>query len=282
VHAKPGITHVEIGVSDVSRSMDFYQGLLGFRPAHSDPAPAGPGVHWLAAGPAFLKLVEVGRGGSLGGWVNDDLQRGMRHVGMKVGDVPLQAEKLRDAGVKFTIEPTEAVGDVRLAFFTDPDGTLLEIIDGHLHYHETWSSELANREREAAERRPREAGPSFDHVAVTVADLDDTLCFYSETMGYEVIGQLRHTEDPRGFLITYLQAGGVVLELFAYTAEVTENPWTPDPSRLGFRRIGLGTDDTDAAVDRMRSAGAREVSGASGSQPLLVDADGIPLEVGAK
>jgi len=61
---------------------------------------------------------------------------------------------------------------LRLAFFQDPDGALLEIIDGHLHYHNVVSPELAERERTAAQRRPKEAAPIFHHVALTVSDLD--------------------------------------------------------------------------------------------------------------
>jgi len=59
----------------------------------------------------------------------------------------------------------------------------------------------------AAQRRSPDAAPIFDHVATTVADLDTTLAYYEDRFGYEVIGQLRHSQDPRGFLITYLAAG---------------------------------------------------------------------------
>jgi catechol 2,3-dioxygenase-like lactoylglutathione lyase family enzyme len=270
-----GIQYVEIGAADLSRSLDFYQDLLGFRAAAEAPVPPEPGVRWLSAGPALVRLVDVGAG-DLGGWEGDDLQRGIRHLGMKVGDVDLQAERLRDAGVRFTLGPIDAVGDVRLAFFTDPDGTLLEIIDGHLHYHETWSPEIADRERDAAAHRPRTAGPSFDHVAVTVSDLDATLAFYRDTLGYEVIGQLDHAEDSRGFLITYLQAGDAVLEVFTFRAPTTANPWTPEGARLGLRGIGIG--DRDATAERLAGAGATRITSAGGG-PLLTDIDGIPLRL---
>jgi catechol 2,3-dioxygenase-like lactoylglutathione lyase family enzyme len=272
----PGFQFVEIGSSDIDRSLDFYRSLLDFSPVDDPPWPADKRAHWLAAGPALVKLVDVG-GGDLGGWVNDDLQRGMRHMGLKVGNVDHRAERLRDAGVRFTIEPTDAVGDVRLCFFTDPDGTLLEFIDGHLHYHTVMSPELAERERRAAEHRPREASPVFDHVAVTVADLDTTVSFYRHQLGYEVIGQLRHTQDPRGFLITYLQAGDGVLELFTYTADKQPNPWTPDESRLGLRGIGVGTPDPEAAAGQLAAAGGRLVP--NGATPLVTDPDGVPLRL---
>ncbi len=249
-----GITYVEIGITDRERSLEFYRGLLGFAPVPA-PGPELPGTHWLAAGPARIKLVEVADGAGLGGWIGDDLQRGIRHVGLKVGDVPRQAERLHAAGVPFTVEPVQAVGDVRLAFFTDPDGTLLEIIDGNLTYHHVLTPELAERERQAALGRPADAAPIFDHVAVTVADLDATLAYYRDSLGCRVIGQLVHSQDPRGFLITYLQAGDAVLEVFTFTADTQENPWVDGDGRRGFRGVGL------------RSGGVR-----------LVDPDGIPLQ----
>jgi catechol 2,3-dioxygenase-like lactoylglutathione lyase family enzyme len=275
-----GIQYIELGASDPARSLDFYRGLLGFRPAADVAWPQAEGIHWLEAGPALIKLVHVGAG-DLGGWdYDDDLQRGIRHVGWKVGDVDLQAERLRDAGVEFTIEPTDAVGDVRLAFFRDPDGALLEIIDGHLQYHTTWSEELAERERAAAAERPRTAGPAFDHVAVTVEDLDATLAFYRDVLGYEVIGQLDHG-GPQGFLITYLQAGGVVLEVFTFTSPKRPNPWTPDERRLGLRTIGIGVTHPDETARRLSEAGAHEIpdhgQDQAGGGQLLIDRDGIPL-----
>jgi catechol 2,3-dioxygenase-like lactoylglutathione lyase family enzyme len=271
-----GIQYVEIGAADMARSQDFYQGLLGFRPAGDVVWSRAEGVHWLSAGPALIKLVHV-VDGDLGGWdFDDDLQRGIRHVGWKVGDVDLQAERLRDAGVEFTVEPTDATGDVRLAFFRDPDGALLELIDGHLHYHKTWSKELTEREREVAAQRPRTAGPTFDHVAVTVENLDVTLTFYRDVLGYEPIGQL-DLGGPEGFLISYLQAGGVVLEVFTFTAPKSANPWTPEESRLGLRNIGIGVTDLDEAVRRLTAGGARTVPGDGGVGRLVTDGDGIPL-----
>ncbi|MGP3971035.1 VOC family protein [Streptomyces sp. 6N223] len=231
--------HVEIGVSDVGRSLDFYRGLLGLHPV---PAPPAPGVHWLGTGgdQALVKLVQAAENSTLGGWSGDDLQRGLRHVGFKVGDVRRQAERLRAAGVEFTLEPLRAVGDVTIAFFRDPDGTLLEIIDGHLHYHTVYDERLAARERRAAEARPPEAGPVLDHVAVTVADRDAALALYRDRLGYPLIGRLVHDQDPRGFAIDYLQAGPAVLELFTFAAPTAPPPPGPDDRRLGLRGIATG------------------------------------------
>ncbi|MGP4111355.1 VOC family protein [Streptomyces sp. 4N509B] len=258
-HRHTGISHVEIGVSDAERSLDFYRGLLGLRPAADAPEPERPGVHWLDADGALLRLAQAPADSTLGGWVGDDLQRGMRHVGLKVGDVHRRSERLRDAGVTFSIEPTRAVGDVNLAFFRDPDGTLLEFIDGHLHYHHVHDQGLADRERSLAEARPADAGPVFDHVALTSDDLTATLALYRDTLGYPLIGRLDHTQDPRGFVIHYLQAGSGVLEVFTFTEPTTPAP--TDPERLGLRAVALAAGDAPAGQER------------------LADPDGVPLRL---
>jgi catechol 2,3-dioxygenase-like lactoylglutathione lyase family enzyme len=110
-----GSRFVEIGSSNIDHSLDFYRSMLGFAPVDQVPWPPHEGEHWLAAGPVFVKLVDV-REGDLGGRVNQDLERGMRHVGLKAGDVDHWDERLRDAGMHFTIEPT------------DPDGVPLQVV----------------------------------------------------------------------------------------------------------------------------------------------------------
>jgi catechol 2,3-dioxygenase-like lactoylglutathione lyase family enzyme len=275
-----GLQFAEVGSSDVDRSVDFYRGLLDLSVPEHVPWPSDKRVHWLSAGPVFLKIVDVGNG-DLGGWRNNDLQLGVRHIGFKVGDVDRRAQRVRDAGVRFTVEPTDAVGNVRLCFFDDPDGTRLEFIDGHLTYHAVFSPDLADRERDAAERRPRDAAPVFDHVAATVDSLPATLAYYRDTLGYEVIGELRHEADPRGFLITYLQAGAGVLEVFTFTAAKEPGPSTPDDSRLGLRGIGAGTADQTDTVRRLEALGGTVGAAppATASGPLVTDADGVPLQV---
>jgi catechol 2,3-dioxygenase-like lactoylglutathione lyase family enzyme len=198
------IAGVEIGVRDLRAAEAFYGGLLGAPPDER------------------LALVEL-PDGRPGGWVDDDRQLGVRHLAFYVADVDAEAERLRAAGVELTLEPTSATGDVRLAFFRDPDGTLLELLSGPPRYHRTWSPELAERER-AALPAPGD-GPRLAHLAVTVADLDAAL-------DGDVIGQLFLDDD--GMVITFLD-GPLPLELFSYP----DGEVLPDPGagELGIRAV---------------------------------------------
>ena len=266
------IRHVEIGCRNLSRSHEFYSGLLGFT-----ETAAESGACWLDAGPARIKLVEVGDG-DLGGWSSDDLQCGMRHFGMKVGDVDAHAARLGDAGVAFTQQPKDAHGNVRITFFTDPDGTLLELVEGAVRHDETYSPELAAEDLAAHQVRARDAGPVFDHLAVTVPDLQEALDFYVRALGAQVIGKLIRSDDPRGFVITNLRLGDVVLELFSFRRETSPSSWSAGQSRHGLRAIGLGVAEAPGAVGAMTAAGAGAVL-RPGPEPLLIDPHGVPLTI---
>ena len=228
-----GLRRVEIGCRDLDRSVDFYQGLLGFQPPADVPRPAGR-RQLLSRGTVVLELVEVGAESDQGGWVNDDLQGGIRHFGMKVAEVDRQIKRLEDAGVTVLSQPLDVLGDVRIAFFLDPDGARIEFIQGNLRYQEISAPELAAAE--AAQVAGPE--PRFDHVAVTVSDLPAALAFWRDKFGFEVIGNIRHHGDPRGFLMTYLQAGQAVLEVFSFDQPIVPNDLSAAGSAvLGPRRL---------------------------------------------
>ena len=238
-----GIEFVEIVCADVDASAQWYSELLGMKPVEGAP----PGALWLDAGAVVLRLVGATPATQASEWDPDDLQTGIRHLGFKVADVDAHAERLRDAGVTFTVDPKDATGAVRIAFFLDPDGNRLELVEGALEYHRTWSPELAERERAALPGT--DDPPRFDHVAITVADLDASLQLYRDVLDFDVVGQLLY-DDPRGFMITYLKAGAAGLELFSWTAPTTENPLTSGTEQLGFRAIGIGADgDVPSSVE---------------------------------
>jgi len=114
------LTYVEIGVSDLDRSTDFYSGLLDFTAGELTSDKAGHRVREFGTGPALVKdgvvkLVEVGPDGRPDNWERDDLQCGIRHFGMKVADVDRWSAKLANAGVPFAMEPLDAFGGVRIA-----------------------------------------------------------------------------------------------------------------------------------------------------------------------
>ncbi|MFW5995902.1 MAG: VOC family protein, partial [Halanaerobiaceae bacterium] len=66
----------------------------------------------------------------------DDQDPGIKHFGFKVEDIDDVTRRLKEEEVKFTLDPLDAEGDVRIAFFQDPDGVLIELVEGSLNLKE--------------------------------------------------------------------------------------------------------------------------------------------------
>lgn len=248
--------HVTVSVSNVDRALAFYRDLLGF--------PVLGRLYYPNQVGLVIDFLDIGNNGILEifsfkvptkttKWIPDDLQLGMRHIAFKVQNVDATAARLKASGVEFTLEPTDATGGVRIAFFKDPDGTLLEIIQGDLKYHIPGQAPLPTPPAGGA---PAGSELCYDHVTLTVSDLDKALAFYQGILGFPVLGQLNMNDD-RGFVITYLQFGNSVLELFSFARPTIYHTWNPDETVLGLKHIGMLVDDVFAVADRLKSAGVR-------------------------
>ena len=253
------IRSILINVADISRSVDFYTRFLGAEVV-GDTTSDHAVLDVLSATVELSRIDEA----QPSTWEADDLQRGFRHVGFKVAKVDPLVAVLKAGGVPFQLDPLNAEGGVRITFFFDPDGTLLEFVEGDLQYHR-----IANERGVAAERalgvpeRPR-----FDHVAVTVDDFAATQRFYGP-FGFEHIGTINQPHDPRGFNINYLKGGDTVLEVFTYDSDKRER--TPQLDAAGFANARL---TAAAAVQH----GGRVNKPADGS-PVYADIDGFVYSV---
>lgn len=275
--AVDGLHFGVVGVTDMDRSLEFYCGLLKFSLADRQRPASGPGERSvLTAGGRRLVLQQLAAGAGPSAWIQDDIQVGMRHIGLKVDDVDTWAERLRDHGVRFTVEPEDAFGDVRLCFFLDPDGTHLEFVQGNVNYTQISTQALVERERAT----PVPGSPRFDHVALTTADLGATLAFYTDHLGFPVLGQLKEDGADRGFEITFVQAGPAVLEIFTFSEPTVPNSFNPSAEAPGLLYLGMGANDLPEAVAALEAGGARIVRPpGAGPTALVLDSDGTPLEV---
>ena len=270
------IEFVDLTVQDLDRSVDFYRRYLELEPVRR-PEPAvdvGRRSQWLAAGSVVLRLTEAGRAARTGDWQTDDLQRGFRHIGFKVSDLDERAARLRDAGTRFHKEPKDVHGDVRITFFLDPDGVLLEFVEGPLRYDVVEDAELVEREH----ARPAPRTPRFDHVAVTVSDAARTAALLGDQLGFGLAGRLVREDDPRGFEIAYLHAGDTILELFSWGVATSAEPWQPDRDILGFRAVGVTGGAPEQLAGALATAGGRIVHAAADRCLALVP-DGLPVAV---
>ncbi|NOX31751.1 MAG: hypothetical protein GXP35_17155 [Actinobacteria bacterium] len=108
------IQHVSINVSNLEQSLAFYELSLGLsRLARPDLSVEGA---WLAVGSSELHLiVAVGSTPAAG-----------QHFAFGVVDLDATRSSLIEAGIQVS-NPTSLGNGASQAFFSDPDGNLLEI-----------------------------------------------------------------------------------------------------------------------------------------------------------
>ncbi|MFA6984096.1 MAG: VOC family protein [Sedimentibacter sp.] len=130
---KFGFDHLAITVSNLQQSIRFYRDVLGFKVLGQLIQDDGNFiiVYLDMGNNKVLELFNFTEKGEPITTYNDK-NIGIKHFAFKVDDVDETYRYLKAKNVEFTMEPTDAEGGVRIAFFKDPDGILIEIIQGEL------------------------------------------------------------------------------------------------------------------------------------------------------
>ena len=110
--------HIALRTPDFARAKAFYTEILGFPIVGNIP---GKEVIFIDIGGTTIELVA---GPEPQKWEHPGA--GFMHLAFEVQDVDAVYSELADKGVEFFVQPT-SVGDIRLAFFRDPDGNELEL-----------------------------------------------------------------------------------------------------------------------------------------------------------
>jgi len=116
---------VLIFVSDIRKSLDFYQGTLGLQKMGEVQTPFGT-VHRLCYGTGFVKLMDpkqVPPAGPIG----LEKQLGIRYLSFVIHDLSGACSVLKEKGVEFTMPETQVLPDTRIAMVKDPDGNIIEL-----------------------------------------------------------------------------------------------------------------------------------------------------------
>ncbi len=127
------LDHVAITVADMDRSLAFYAGLLGCEVLGQLLLDDGTfKLVYLRKGRALIELFahrsappDPDRSGAP---APAPRRGGFEHLAFHSDDVDAVAADLAAAGVPFSVAPKDAAGNVRLAFFRDPDGNTLEVV----------------------------------------------------------------------------------------------------------------------------------------------------------
>jgi predicted enzyme related to lactoylglutathione lyase len=117
-----------IFVENQAKALAFYTDVLGFR--KKQDIPMGE-FRWLSVvspeAPSDVELVlEPNANPAAKTYQEGIFRQGIPITGFEVDDIKAEAARLKKAGVKFTMDPTE-MGPVTIAIFADTCGNLIQI-----------------------------------------------------------------------------------------------------------------------------------------------------------
>lgn len=124
----PAKDSVDLGivVSDITKSLDFYQGVLGLNKSEELSTQFGT-LHRLHFGTSDIKLIDP-KQVPAAGTIGLEKQIGLRYISFRVQDISALCVELQAKGVEFSMAETEVRPGVRMAMVNDPDGNTVELI----------------------------------------------------------------------------------------------------------------------------------------------------------
>jgi catechol 2,3-dioxygenase-like lactoylglutathione lyase family enzyme len=123
----------------------------------------------------------------------------------------------------------------------------------------------------------------IDHVEIVTDQLDRTVDFYTEVLGFTVKLRDRIEQSGLGVRIdlVYLDLGGTVVELIAYEGASVDP--APHKEHLGYRMIALEVDDMQKATAYLQTKGVEIVWGPrvreTYSRAEICDPNGYHIEL---
>jgi glyoxylase I family protein len=123
----------------------------------------------------------------------------------------------------------------------------------------------------------------IDHVEIVTDQLDRTVKFYTDVLGFTVRARDRIERSGIGVPIdlVYLDLGGTTVELIRYDGAAVDP--APQSEHLGYRMIALEVDDMQKTVDYLRTKGVDIVWGPrvreTYSRAEICDPNGYRIEL---
>lgn len=247
----------------------------------------------LRLGGEFLELTEYlapkGRPAPADSRSND---LWFQHVAIVVSDMETAYRRLRSFKLQHASSGPQRLPDwnpnaagIQAFYFRDPDGHPLEVL--------AFPPGKGSPKWHAPTDRPF---LGIDHTAIVVSDTEASLRFYRDTLGFRVVGESENYGTEQEHLnnvfgahlrITSLRtASGPGVEFLEYLAPREGRPYPSDekPNDLVHWQTNVDTGDAARALDQLRRAGARLVSGSlidlkSKASAIIRDPDGHAIQL---
>lgn len=131
---------------------------------------------------------------------------------------------------------------------------------------------------------------NFSHVGLCVSDLDRSLAFYRDGLGFTEAGRLDVTGEAAETLLqihdvdlcaVFLERDGLRIELLHYRHPSHRGSGEPRPmNALGLTHLSLRVDDLGATLATLEKNGARVLRASRTDRAVfVVDPDGIRIEL---
>jgi catechol 2,3-dioxygenase len=259
IHPDTSIGAVRLTVSDLGRSRDFYERVIGLSVAERDDGTIALGVH--DAGPLLVLT-----GDPSAPRVNHRLT-GLFHLAILMPSrLELARALLRLGHGRWPLSGASDHLVSEAVYLSDPDGNGIEIYRDRPR--DDWPHQGPNLQMatlpldlddvlaevggtgpgESFERAP--AGTTMGHVHLQVAELEPTEAFYAGALGFDV--------TVRGYPgALFLSAGGYHHHLGANTWHSAGSP-PPPPGSVGLRAFEVvlpSDDELQRILEQARAAG---------------------------
>lgn len=135
---------------------------------------------------------------------------------------------------------------------------------------------------------------AISHIGVCTSDLERSLAFYTEALGFELDRSIEEVAEPFDRLmeipgarcrIHYVKCSGVTIELIGYLDSPVQGSAERRPmNQLGFTHITLIVEDIDSVAGRIGNYGGRvhpetRVDSQFGPIVFCTDPDGVRIEL---
>jgi catechol 2,3-dioxygenase-like lactoylglutathione lyase family enzyme len=100
---------------------------------------------------------------------------------------------------------------------------------------------------------------SFHHIGISVKDLDESIAWYKEVLGFEEVMRMNQGETIQNMKIGHIRRGNIYIELFQVAESRPLPEYRRDPNEdlrvQGIKHFGLQVDDAHAAVEELKAKG---------------------------
>ncbi len=119
----------------------------------------------------------------------------------------------------------------------------------------------------------------IDHVEIVPSNLERTLKFYTEILGFKIQWR-RKVERPPLEELVFIELGDSLIELFSVKEPAPESR---EQWQVGCRKIALRVDDIDKTIEYLKTKGVEISVGPVAVEKLkraeIKDPDGLSIEL---